>query len=47
MGNLKKLELKKETVKTIAQKLKDAKGVYLSDFKGMTVEQVNELRRNF
>lgn len=47
MGNPKKLELKKQTVKTIAQKLKDAKGVYLSDFKSMTVEQVNELRRTF
>lgn len=47
MSNPKKLELKKETVKTIAQKLKDAKGVYLTDFQGITVEQVNELRRTF
>lgn len=47
MGNPNKLQKKQETVHEIAQRLTRAKGVYLADFKGMTVEQINELRRTF
>ncbi|HAV93185.1 TPA: 50S ribosomal protein L10 [candidate division WOR-3 bacterium] len=47
MGNPKKIQKKQETVREIAQKLTRAKGIYLVDYKGMTVEQVNDLRRTF
>jgi len=45
MSNPQRMNEKKETVKTVAQKMKDAKAVYFAEFKGMTVEQVNEFRR--
>ncbi|PIP13923.1 MAG: 50S ribosomal protein L10 [bacterium (Candidatus Stahlbacteria) CG23_combo_of_CG06-09_8_20_14_all_34_7] len=47
MGNQNKLQKKQETVHEIAQKLTRAKGVYLADFKGISVEKINELRRTF
>ncbi len=38
----------KETiVAKVAQKFSRAKGIYLADFTGLTVEQANELRREF
>ncbi|MGE3062986.1 MAG: 50S ribosomal protein L10 [bacterium] len=47
MGNPNKLKKKQETVHEIAQRLTRAKGVYLADFKGMSVLQINDLRRTF
>ena len=47
MGNPNNLKKKQETVHEIAQRLTRAKGVYLADFKGMTVKQIDELRRTF
>ena len=36
-----------ELVEQYAQKFKDAKSIFLADFRGMTVEQTNDLRRDF
>jgi large subunit ribosomal protein L10 len=41
------LELKKETVARIKQRFDDAQSVVIVDYKGITVEQVNELRTKF
>ncbi len=38
---------KKAAVEEIAGRIKDASGLYLADFSGMTVEAVNALRREF
>ena len=43
----KNFELKKETVAQIKQKFEDAKSVVVVDYKGITVDQVNELRAKF
>ena len=43
----KNYELKKETVAQIKQRFEDAKSVVIVDYKGITVEQVNELRAKF
>lgn len=47
MGNPKILEKKQAIITEIAQRIEESQGVYFSDFKGMTVEQINELRRTF
>lgn len=47
MGNPQILEKKKQIVSEIAQKLEKANAVYFADFKGMTVSQVDEMRRAF
>ncbi len=47
MGNPKIIEKKKQIIDEIAQKLEKANAVYFADFKGMTVRQVNEMRRTF
>jgi large subunit ribosomal protein L10 len=36
-----------ELVEQYSQKFKDAKSIFLADFRGMTVEQTNDLRRDF
>ena len=36
-----------EMVELYSQKFKDAKSIFLADFRGMTVEQTNDLRRDF
>jgi len=38
---------KAEVVARFADKLKDATGLYLVNYHGVTVEEVNELRREF
>ncbi len=38
---------KAEVVASVAEKLKDASGLYLLNYQGITVEEVNELRREF
>lgn len=38
---------KEEAVKEVAQSLTDAKSVFLADFTGLNVEEVNALRRSF
>ncbi len=38
---------KSEVVASVANKLKDATGLYLLSYHGITVEEVNELRREF
>lgn len=38
---------KAEVVASVAEKLKDATGLYLLNYQGITVEEVNELRREF
>lgn len=38
---------KAEVIARVADKLKDATGLYLINFQGITVEEVNELRREF
>ena len=43
----KNLELKKETVAQIKQKFEAAQSVVVVDYKGITVEQVTELRAKF
>jgi large subunit ribosomal protein L10 len=43
----KNFELKKETVSQIKQRFDNAKSVVVVDYKGITVEQVNELRAKF
>ena len=43
----KNLELKKETVAEIAKKFQDAQSVVIVDYKGITVDQVTELRAQF
>jgi len=43
----KNLEIKKETVAQIKQKFDEAQSVVIVDYKGITVDQVNELRANF
>lgn len=40
-----KVELKQPIVDEIAEALKDAKGVVLADYRGLTVEQDTQLRR--
>lgn len=40
-----KVELKQPIVDEIAESLKDAKGVVLADYRGLTVEQDTQLRR--
>lgn len=40
-----KVELKQPIVNEIAESLKDAKGVVLADYRGLTVEQDTQLRR--
>lgn len=47
MGNPKILEKKQAIITEIAQRIEESQGVYFSDFKGMTVDQINELRRTF
>ncbi|MDY6787313.1 MAG: 50S ribosomal protein L10 [candidate division WOR-3 bacterium] len=47
MGNPKIIEKKKKIVEEIAQKFEEAQGIYFTDFKGMNVAQVNEMRRAF
>jgi large subunit ribosomal protein L10 len=39
--------IKLDTVKDLSELFSQAKGIYLADFSGLNVEQVNELRRNF
>jgi large subunit ribosomal protein L10 len=46
-GVSKNLELKKETVAQIKQKFEKAHSVVVVDYKGITVEQVTELRAKF
>lgn len=41
------LAQKKEIVKELVEKLKEADALYLTNFKGMSVEELNELRREF
>ena len=41
------LEKKKETQKEIVELLKASDAVYLTDYKGMSVAQINKLRRSF
>lgn len=36
-----------DKVEQYTQKFKDAKSIFLADFRGMTVEQTNDLRRDF
>ena len=36
-----------DMVEQYTQKFKDAKSIFLADFRGMTVEQTNDLRRDF
>lgn len=38
---------KAEIIASVAEKLDNATGLYLLDYKGITVEEVNELRREF
>lgn len=38
---------KAEIVASVAEKLKNASGLYLLNYQGITVEEVNELRREF
>ena len=44
MPSTKILEQKKDQVKIITEKLSSSKTIVLADFRGMTVEQVTELR---
>ena len=47
MSNPKIIEEKKRVIDEIARKFEKASGVYFTDFKGMNVKQVNEMRREF
>jgi len=47
MGNPDIIKKKKEIIEEIAKKLEKSQGVYFSNFKGMSAEQVNEMRRMF
>lgn len=44
MASVKVLEKKKQDVKVLTEKLKDAKAVVFADYRGLTVEQDTELR---
>jgi large subunit ribosomal protein L10 len=39
-------QVKLDTVQELSELFGQAKGIYLADFTGLNVEQVNELRRN-
>ena len=41
------LELKKQVVEEIAEKIKNAKSVVFVDYKGLTVAEVSDLRNKF
>lgn len=42
-----KREQKEKVIASVAEKLKKAQGVYLTDFTGLTVEEVSNLRNEF
>jgi large subunit ribosomal protein L10 len=42
-----KKDQKEKVIATVAEKLKKAQGVYLTDFTGLTVEEVSNLRNEF